>query len=822
MIFIRRCEAQNLTILFVSLSAAIFFLLLQISPDLRAEDDETISKKGLEQFYWYDGHIKRKIWMALDEVAVTHDKTGKQEINEYLDLIKPVEPEAILSPDSNEFQSFLEIPKYTKSSELKDQLDKYKLDQRIETVSPVFYRDKNKTKNRHLLTGEIIVHFKHEWSSDQVKQWIDQKGLRQIESYKFSPNAYRLRISDLTTGLKIANDIYESGEVIYAYPNWLKTRTTRLIPNDALFNDQWHLNNTGQGGGTSGEDINITSVWETYLGSTNEIIAIVDDGLEVGHEDLAPNIVPGLSRDFVRNDNNPTAGSHGTSVAGVAAARGNNTLGVTGSAPQAGLVGHRLIPANTDSNEASALTRNNAIIDIYSNSWGVPDDGVSLGGPGPLTQAALMSGVTSGRNGLGSIFTWAGGNGLQVFDNGNFDGYANSRYTIAIAASDNSGEQTFYSEPCACLFVNAPSSGSSLDITTTDRTGSTGSDPGNYTNTFGGTSSVTPLVSGIIALMLQANPNLNWRDVQHILATTAEKNDPTDGDWTTNGAGHDINHNYGFGRVDAQAAVNAAETWISVGTELTTEMTSSPEIPIPDNDATGVVDSIIVTDDHTVEYVDVTFSATHTYRGDLSVELVSPEGTTSVLADVRADPGNDFDQWRFGTARHLGEDSIGTWQLRVADNVGLDIGTFNSWTIKIYSHEKDSDGDGVPDASDDFPDDPDETVDTDKDGIGNNEDTDDDDDGVLDVDDDFPLDPLENKDTDGDGIGDNADPDADNDGIPDTFEDNYSYLDPLNAADALLDEDGDGYSNVREYRVGTDLDDTDSHPRSAYGLELLL
>ena len=128
--------------------------------------------------------------------------------------------------------------------------------------------------------------------------------------------------------------------------------------------------NTGQSFGTAGEDVNITSVWDSYIGSPNEIIAIVDDGLDIGHEDLKDNVVANLSWDYVNNDADPSHSGfwdgHGTNVAGVAAGRGFNGLGITGAAPHAGLVGHRLLGGIflLDANEAFALTRNNNIIDI--------------------------------------------------------------------------------------------------------------------------------------------------------------------------------------------------------------------------------------------------------------------------------------------------------------------------------------------------------------------------------------------------------------------------------------------------------------------------
>jgi kexin len=328
------------------------------------------------------------------------------------------------------------------------------------------------------------------------------------------------------------------------------------------------------------------------------------------------------------------------------------------------------------------LSRNSHIIDIYSNSWGPIDDGRRLEGPGPLTESALENGVTSGRSGLGTIYVWAGGNGGLSGDNSNYDGYTNSRFTIAVAAFTNLGDKAEYSENGANILVTEPSSGGTLGIVTTGRDNS-------YTTDFGGTSSSTPLVSGIIALMLEANPNLTWRDVQHILVKTAAQIDAEDPDWTVNGAGSHINHKYGFGRIDAQAAVDTALTWTPVGPEnpIPVEMISRPNLPIPDNNTTGVSDTILITNSITVESVDIFFTAAdHLRWGDLEITLISPQGTESILAEdhYTGISLTTYDDWRFGSVRHFGEASEGTWTLRIRDLRPSFTGTFEQWTLRLH------------------------------------------------------------------------------------------------------------------------------------------
>ena len=497
-----------------------------------------------------------------------------------------------------------------------------------------------------------------------------------------------------------------------------RRRYARDVPNDPLFASQWNLRNTGQGGGSAGADVDVAPVWNFAAGTglgAGVNIAIVDDGLERTHADLAGNYVAGLSFDFNGNDADPSPGindMHGTACAGVAAGRGNNGVGVTGAAPRAGLSGVRLTAAPaTDLQESQALTFRNdnqggtGTNHVYSNSWGPADDALTLEGPGPLTKAARASGVQTGRGGKGSIFVWAGGNGAYAnanspqADNSNYDGYANSRFVIAVGATTNAGTRAPYSERGANLFVNAPSSGGTLGITTVDRSSTAGYNTataaagGDYTSDFGGTSAAAPLAAGVTALMLEANPALGWRDVKHILARTAVKNDPADAGWTTNAAGRHHNDKYGFGRVDAAAAVALARTWTDVGPELSATAAAAVRAVIPDGAGNGPAPSfgatlsrsLSITTALNVETVEVTVDVTHAYRGDLEFTLTGPSGVQSVLGTVRSlDDGDNFANWTFSSVRYWDESSLGTWTLGIRDGFGGAVGTWNSWSLAVY------------------------------------------------------------------------------------------------------------------------------------------
>jgi kexin len=488
---------------------------------------------------------------------------------------------------------------------------------------------------------------------------------------------------------------------------------------DPLYTDQWHLKNTGQLGATGvagavGEDMNVEPVWlaATPRKGTGIRIAVVDDGLEIGHEDLVSNIATGLSYNYLNGGSDPTDGAHGTSVAGIAASRDLNGLGGRGAAPRANMVGYNLLQSVTSTNEADAMTRGSPNVHISSNSWGAPDGKGTLDASASLWRTAITSGLTSGRSGLGTIYTWAAGNGAtgsqacpSCVDNSNYDGRANNRGVIAVAAVNDRGVKASYSESGANLWVSAPGGEfcSTHTITTTDRTGgvdgfNTTATAGvtdyantNYTKCMNGTSSATPGAAGVIALMLEAKPTLGWRDVRLILAQSARKNDPTDPGWTlsTTTPAYTFNHKYGFGVVDAQAAVTLASTWTNVGPELSfTTALASPGLAIPDNNAVGVSNTINVAGSGiaNIEFIEITFSAAdHTFSGDLAITLTSPAGTVSQLSTAHnCAPCTAYSGWVFGSARHLGEAANGDWMLTAKDLAPVDTGTFQSWRLKFY------------------------------------------------------------------------------------------------------------------------------------------
>ena len=535
----------------------------------------------------------------------------------------------------------------------------------------------------------------------------------------YAPRHYIFRVTQPGAALQVTAQLAGQPGVEHVEPVLKRKLAKRLVPNDPLFSQQWTLRNTGQNGATAGADINVTSVWDSYKG-TGILVGVIDDGLLYTHPDLAANANTAIHYDYRDNDNDPkpegTAGvnaegspnadSHGTATAGVIAARGNNTIGAAGVAFEATLVGLRLIGGTAgDTQEGGALSHSNQLIHIYNNSWGPNDDGFVKGGAGTLALAALQNGVNTGRGGRGNIYVWAAGNGGVVLDNAGYDSYNGSIYTISVAALNDLGQRADYSERGACLVVAAPSgaeqNGRQQGTTTTDLIGDFGYNRStiavgavnpdelndrDYTQNYNGTSSAAPVVSGVVALMLQANPNLGWRDVQEILLRSATQTDPTNNEWRTNKAGFKFNPNFGAGRVNAGAAVVLATNWANLPVMATTASEqASLSVAIPDNDNDGIAGSFdLSTSNLRVEQTVVTVDITHANRGDLVINLVSPAGTISPLAELHGDTNANYTAMTFRSTFNWGEDSKGVWQVQISDRRAGNAGMLTRAKLEVF------------------------------------------------------------------------------------------------------------------------------------------
>ena len=420
------------------------------------------------------------------------------------------------------------------------------------------------------LDDKIFVEFKSNPSRDHISA-IEQEGeLRAIWRFPELPTCVVFQLTERATKnpIKISNDLMRSKRYRTVEPSLIDVKASRAVPSDAAFRYQWHLLNTGQGGGKVGADCNVTAAWDYTWGDLKVVIAMIDDGFDMDHPDFGPDKFR-HPYDATERDWNPRPSdfrdNHGTSCAGVCgAARGGGlTVGV---APDCSLMPIRHAGQLGDFEEALAFYHAYRYgADVISCSWGPPDAYLDEFWPMPsLTRALIDLCVVYGRDGRGIAVFFAAGNGNEPLA---LDGYANYENVIAVAASTNEDEKAYYSDYGENVWVTAPSSGGTRDIFTVDRLGSQGyNDISDYTAEFGGTSSSTPLVAGVAGLMLSVNPDLTVRQIREILKNTAVKiGDDVyeyDDHWGNvytdeyDERGHSAV--FGWGRVDAGAAVLAA------------------------------------------------------------------------------------------------------------------------------------------------------------------------------------------------------------------------------------------------------------------------
>lgn len=487
------------------------------------------------------------------------------------------------------------------------------------------------------------------------------------------------------------------------------------LPPDPLLALQWHLSVIGRLGFTTANNTDgLARIWADYNG-IGVNIGIWDDGVEASHWDIAPNYNATLQ--IPENDGMPfdQTSVHATSVAGLIGAAANGRGGV-GVAYGASLTSVRIFGGHDDINlqwlNYLATLDHLQDFDVTNHSYGGAPDFIIAG-----DEAKFDASLITGRGGLGTI-------NLKAAGNSNLDGNGcsvdASRGTITVAATDASGQIKSYSSYGAHVLVSAPAGS-----VTTDRIGaSLGYNGtinntlilgGDYTNAFGGTSAATPITAGVVALMLDANAGLGWRDVQNILAysamatgslqTGSRTNENSkwgfDGANSWNGGGLHYSEDYGYGLVNAHAAVRMAEVWTRLygvaGTstnEAHITVANTPNLNLVD--ATGTLVSITsgvarysftVAENITLDHVDLTLDLTHSYFPELRITLISPSGTTYSLYDgssgdaATADAGINY---AFGVDGLRGEMSAGVWTVQVTDTDVYDTGVLRGVTFNGY------------------------------------------------------------------------------------------------------------------------------------------
>ncbi len=539
---------------------------------------------------------------------------------------------------------------------------------------------------------------------------------------------------------------------------------------DVLADQAWHLHNTGQksfssGAGTSGEDLKILDVTSQGITGSGIKIAISDTGVDLAHPDLNDNQIVGAHRDYSTTDSTSWKGAnvspypielegHGTAVTGLAAAEGFNKIGSRGVAYGAKYAGFLFIGNFADTNasaEAKSLDQLWGNFDIFNYSYGYL--GCSFVPMSDSIRDGYRAGIKNLRGGKGAVYVKAAGNdyigdntdcdatnSTTYLGNSNTSEDQNIPYLILAAAMNANGNISSYSTPGSGVWVASAGgefgttkpamvstdilgcsdglSKSSSTANTFNKGTNTLNSNCDYTSIMNGTSSATPVLSGIVALMLSANPSLSWRDVKHILAMTAQKvnystaamSHPVstsiamsshvyDYFYTVNDAGISYSNSYGFGRVNAQAAVQMAKTYSSaLGTYEETENSNlnnswyyssgAIALAIPDEDPTGVTSNLSVLHNYVIESVQIKISTNHTYVGDLGVELVAPSGKRSRLLLVNSNiKQSGLSNFTLLTNAFYGEKSLGSWQINVIDGAPVDTGNLTAWAIKINGHK---------------------------------------------------------------------------------------------------------------------------------------
>ncbi len=529
--------------------------------------------------------------------------------------------------------------------------------------------------------------------------------------------------------------------------------------NDPLLKHTWYLFNQGDvfnDRADIGIDIKKTQSKKSGLGGEGVTIGIVDTGFDLGHPELRDNQLTGRHLDFTTSapftsTASPPVGDdqygngHGTFVAGLIAAKAANGAGSQGVAPKSLFAGMNLIGSDASSSWDNIAIAMGQDVDVSNNSWGASQDILSVA---PAVFAnAISAGASSNREGKGTLYVKASGNNYVMektvtnprtsqsqkfvrFGNAQFNVFTNVMPVLQVGALDFFGIPTDYSSPGANIWLSAPGGDiRGLQILSTDRQGCdvgiSNLDSRNASSRFShavngscayglasGTSFAAPLVSGAIALMLETNPSLNWRDVKHILAKTARKIYPTapataypieeeevlpgvnwEDPWTTNAAGFHFHNFFGFGLLDTDAAVKMAKDGVekvSDKTLLSGSATSATnlDLSIPDFNGAGVQNTLNVTEAMDLEHVAISLRITHADIGDLGVQLTSPSGTHSIVIPFKNSLVGEANYMNetFVTNAFYGERSAGTWTLKVLDaNRGIS-GKLDSWRITVQGH----------------------------------------------------------------------------------------------------------------------------------------
>jgi len=491
---------------------------------------------------------------------------------------------------------------------------------------------------------------------------------------------------------------------------------------DTFFDRQWHIRSLGTYTNDSnvltivGNDLDLLDTYHLYMGynrGNNIIVQVVDNGVDADHEDLVNNM--DLTRSYngenigdpSPNPPNQRTDTHGTMVAGIMAAEAFNGKGVRGIIPFAKIAGSNWLEnQSTAGLEKVWLTGAGANeIAVSNNSWGLYYD------TDTVSEEIMQKGTNRLRDGKGRIYVFAAGNDREERGNANLQYPLSNRYAIAVAGLKHDNTYASYSTPGSNILVSGysgdnPDDSPTISTTTIMGTSSNTGDINtkttwiedtneNYTYAMNGTSAASPTVAASIALVLEACPNLTWRDVKYLTAKHAKHVDPSNNTWVTNSAGLKHSIDYGFGLINVKGMILDCNStsYTNLSVEQNKTVIQSFNTPIADNNTIHSF-TINMPDNIIIEWVEVTVDNNSTYASDYRVELTSPQGTKTTLMTEKTTNGINYittSSWmdggfRLSTAAMMDEISQGDWKIDITDVVSDDQGTLKNIKLKIYGH----------------------------------------------------------------------------------------------------------------------------------------
>ncbi|MBL9022432.1 MAG: S8 family serine peptidase [Myxococcales bacterium] len=593
------------------------------------------------------------------------------------------------------------------------------------------YRDEKTGQSEFLIGESFFIKFKEGTKASVVDEYLRTNKL--VLEREVGPNLLLVRVTTETgmNPIRAANAAVEHKDVEYAEPNLVRTlrRMSSFIPADPYFPRQWHLDAPANSQDlVKGAGIFAPEAWSETRGSREVVVAVADDAIDLTHPDFVGegkvvgrlNAIASGSHLYWDEAVQPRPGDyHGTPCAGVAVAE-QNGQGTVGVAPGCALLAVRFPLSLSDAHMAQLFEKVSSVADVISCSWGY--------GPADAPMSRALSDTISrlakegGRRGKGLVICIAAGNNncpIRDLENetkyfyldGNgykrsYDGpidrwIAAHPDVITVSAATSLKHRSAYSSWGKEINVCAPSNNfddlyeisvSGRGVFTTDNEGfGPGSDftpQSRYTPEFGGTSSATPTVAGVAALVISVNPSLTAAEVRKILENTADKDLVIESATPVNVPGDFVNGFslwFGYGKVNARAAVAAARA--ALATTTTVQQTMSPDLPIEDV-GQPVLSIGTVAETGKVEDVRVSVSIAHTYIGDLRVELISPDGVAVPLHQNTGGAQRNLER-TYGVAELpalrglLGREASGKWTLSVRDTERFDKGKLKSWTIAL-------------------------------------------------------------------------------------------------------------------------------------------